>query len=93
MAPRMLDGQSIVAQRVSISEFLFEQMLHEVLYGPLTEDDLLDQDDSEDLGSTDDFPMGTSTSTPIPISDPLSPPKPSCSRRKLKAKLRSAYRR
>ena len=92
-APRELDGQSLVAKRISISEYIFERLLHEVLYGPLTEEDLWDQDDGEEVGSTSSSSPPIGTFIPMPNAGSLSPPKPSCSRKKLKAKLRSAYRR
>lgn len=38
-------GTSIIAQQVSIEEYLFERMLYNVLYGPLSDNDLADRDD------------------------------------------------
>ncbi|KAK2465171.1 hypothetical protein APHAL10511_002802 [Amanita phalloides] len=108
MAPRMLEGPSIVAQRLAISEYLYERMLHELLYRPLIDDDSLTDDDSlmdDNMLSHDDSGevgsscgLGIEASVPMPRSDALSPNslsqlKPSCSRKKMKAKLRSAYRR
>ena len=117
MVPRKIEGPCIIAQRVAISEFVFERMLHDLLYGPLTDDDMLNHhDDSGDVHSGDvsedkeDVSEGAGStcglsvraSTPMPNSDSLpspkppnslSLPKPTYSRKKMKSKLRSAFRR